>query len=229
MACIPCLKMREQGQAVIRSPDRPDHGAPVTSYDVSDVDCHILTLPRDRQDWLEEAVLSVKGQANLYVVDGIDGHLGASRALGYSYGTSRFVCHVDSDDVIEPDTVRRCVEMFNADPNLGIVFTDVMYVDEHDTPSHRQFQFSGTEPFSSLWERAFHFWVARRQFVIDALRRWAGLPTLVDRMILVDLCRTVNVGCVDMVGYRQRAHAAGMGAKPLTDARELDLAAQGFV
>ncbi len=59
------------------------------------------------------------------------GYIAATnRGLAESRG--ELIALLDADDVWRPDKTRRQVEMFLADPTLGLVFSDMAVVDEHE-------------------------------------------------------------------------------------------------
>lgn len=74
------------------------------------LDVHVLTLPGLPDEWIEqrrESLAAAVAQAGypvaVHEIEGIDGHLGRSRAIGYAAGTYPYVTHVDHDDYVAPD------------------------------------------------------------------------------------------------------------------------------
>lgn len=85
------------------------------------LDVHVLTLPTTNKQFVQECLASVTVAANaagfpvsVHVVDGIDGHLGISRARGYAAGNSPYVTHVDDDDFVQPGAFAALLEPMQA-------------------------------------------------------------------------------------------------------------------
>jgi hypothetical protein len=67
------------------------------------LDLHILYLPTDDPDLLDQAVESVKAQGVVpRLVPGVVGHIGRARLAAYASSSAELVGHVDSDDYLEP-------------------------------------------------------------------------------------------------------------------------------
>ncbi len=74
------------------------------------LDVHVLNLPGLPQKWIDQRRQSIASAlkhagylVQLHEVFGLQGHLGKSRALGYSQGSARYVTHVDHDDLLRKD------------------------------------------------------------------------------------------------------------------------------
>jgi hypothetical protein len=74
------------------------------------IDVHVLTLPADNPEWLEQCIRSIHDAAatapflvRLRVLPGEQGHIGRARAAGYAIGDQPYVTFVDSDDYLVPD------------------------------------------------------------------------------------------------------------------------------
>lgn len=77
---------------------------------VRELDVHILTLPDTPADWQRQCIDSVRDAAgragypvHVHIVPGIQGHLGAARAAGYSAGSAPWKCYADDDDLVLPE------------------------------------------------------------------------------------------------------------------------------
>lgn len=82
-----------------------------------ELDVHILKMSYTPEDiWskcissVEAAKLNAGFPVNIHVVDGIYGHLGASRKRGYDAGTAPYATHVDDDDWVDDDAFRCLAE-----------------------------------------------------------------------------------------------------------------------
>lgn len=72
------------------------------------LDVHILRMTYTNPEFVAACVSSVEAAAaaagypvDVHVVDGLFGHLGASRSLGFSHGTNPYVTTVDDDDMVD--------------------------------------------------------------------------------------------------------------------------------
>jgi glycosyltransferase involved in cell wall biosynthesis len=53
-----------------------------------------------------------------------NGGLAAARNTGIQHAQGEFIQFLDADDVLLPTKIARCLEVFAADPTLGLVYTD---------------------------------------------------------------------------------------------------------
>lgn len=84
------------------------------------IDIHVLTYSGTRQDWLDQCLASLATEpCTVHVVPGVDGNVGAGRAVGYTLGEHEFVGYVDSDDYVFPGVMRACLEGLKA--HRGVV------------------------------------------------------------------------------------------------------------
>lgn len=77
------------------------------------LDVHILTLPTSNKKWfaqclasVEEARLRADYEVNVFVTDGVEGHIGKGRKKGYALGNSPWKTYVDDDDYILPEAFK---------------------------------------------------------------------------------------------------------------------------
>ena len=74
------------------------------------IDIHVLTHSGTRQEWLRQCITSLDGQpCTVHIVQGVEGSVGAGRAIGYAMGDHEFVGYVDSDDYVLPGALARCL------------------------------------------------------------------------------------------------------------------------
>lgn len=84
------------------------------------IDIHVLTYSGTRQDWLDQCLASLATEpCTVHVVPGVEGNVGAGRAVGYTLGEHEFVGYVDSDDYVFPGVMRACLDGLKA--HRGVV------------------------------------------------------------------------------------------------------------
>jgi hypothetical protein len=94
------------------------------------IDVHVLTLPDERQAWLQECLRSLEGHpVQVHVVEGIKNHVGRGRILGFAQGTSEWVSFVDDDDRVKPGAFASVLESITQFPQADAVFTREEWID----------------------------------------------------------------------------------------------------
>lgn len=175
------------------------------------IDVHILTLPGDNADWLQQAIDSVTALpgATPHIVQGVAGHLGLSRAAGYAQGSARFVSFVDSDDYLLPGFEALALEL-NRQPEAAACYGQ-----------HLALQDGALLPQPALqrWTRARMARhpaqikapiVYRREAVmpyLDTLKNWARYP---DRVISALAARHGRFVYCPLACYVWRQHDNNM-------------------
>lgn len=75
------------------------------------IDIHVLTHSGTRPEWLAQCLASLEGQpCTVHVLQGVEGSVGAGRALGYALGQHEFVGYLDSDDYLLPGALAHCLD-----------------------------------------------------------------------------------------------------------------------
>lgn len=76
------------------------------------LDVHVLYLPTNNKVWFEQALDSIEKaksrcslDVNVFVLEGVRGHIGRGREAGYALGTGQYVTYVDHDDYIKEDAL----------------------------------------------------------------------------------------------------------------------------
>lgn len=95
------------------------------------IDCHVLTLPRFKTEWVNEVRGDLDAQpVNQYWVSGIDGKLGEARAIGFAKGCAPFVSSADPDDRIMPGTFAALLEALHDNPGAPFAWAGEQMVNE---------------------------------------------------------------------------------------------------
>lgn len=83
------------------------------------IDIHVIVMPDSNQAWLERCLKSLEHPlVSVYIVDGVEGHVGKGRASGYQQGTQRFVAHVDPDDYLLDEAIDRLLPWLEQYPAI---------------------------------------------------------------------------------------------------------------
>ena len=74
------------------------------------LDVHVLVSNDTRRDWIAQSLASVRDAIEradypieLYVLNGIPGHIGKGRAKAYALGSAKWKTYVDDDDYVLPN------------------------------------------------------------------------------------------------------------------------------
>jgi hypothetical protein len=130
---------------------------PVNPDQKLELDVHIAVLPTTRKAWVKQSIESVHAAArlspfkvNLHIVDGVYGHLGRMRSLGYAMGDAPYKTFVDDDDYLTP-------EAFHAVAEALATWPDAVFPGEYSC--HKEVQ-------RAILKRH-HLPIYRRELIID--------------------------------------------------------------
>ena len=99
------------------------------------IDCHILTLPRFRAQWIAELRQDLDNEPlNQHWMEGVEGDLGMARAAGYATGSAPFVTSADPDDRILPGTFAALHEALINNPRAPFAWAGEQLVGEDLAP-----------------------------------------------------------------------------------------------
>jgi len=132
-----------------------------TSLDGSDADGELIVVADGAQDDCSELVGESGGI--LLAIPGPSGPA-VARNRGVAVARGELLIFIDSDVVVAPDTVRRMVDAFHADPHVGALFG--AYDEDPDDPG-----------FHSQARNLAHSFVHQRS-ARDASTFWAGLGAI---------------------------------------------------
>lgn len=150
------------------------------------IDVHILTYSGTRREWLDQCLASLEGEpCTVHVVEGVEGCVGAGRAMAYRLGTHEYVSYVDSDDYVLPGVMRACAEAMRY-KRAVVTLERRLWGSRFDT---------------SLMG-GHHLVVYRRADVLPQLPRITAEPVLCDHVLL----QALGPYQLDLVGYVWRMH-----------------------
>lgn len=90
------------------------------------------------------------GDARLRIVSGANGGLAAARNRGIAAASGRYVGFLDGDDAWHPRKVERHLAALEAEPEVGITFSDSQCITEDGQPTRRMLQSPYRRP--TLWQ-----------------------------------------------------------------------------
>src|SRR3989339_954679 len=93
-------------------------------------DFEIILIDDGSADGTVEAAKKVNSRARIYTQEnqGVD----ATRNRGIELSQGKYICFVDSDDMSAPERFEKQVEIFESDPEIGLVYSDAYIIDEKD-------------------------------------------------------------------------------------------------
>ncbi len=93
-------------------------------------DFEIIIIDDGSTDGTVEAAKRAGSRARITVQENQGVDAARNRGIGLSEG--KYICFIDSDDMEQPDRFERQVGRLESDPELGLVFADVLIVDSDD-------------------------------------------------------------------------------------------------
>lgn len=99
------------------------------------IDCHVLTLPRSRHDWMADLRADLDREpVNQHWIPGIDGDLGAARAAGFAAGDAPYVTSQDPDDRVMPGVYVALRRALEENPTAPFAWAGEQLVDDDLSP-----------------------------------------------------------------------------------------------
>lgn len=151
------------------------------------IDIHVLTYSGTKPEWLDQCLASLSTEpCTVHVVQGVEGNVGAGRAVGYTLGEHDFVGYVDSDDYVFPGVMAACMRALKRYPSV-VTLERTLWGDRLG---------AGTQG-------GHHLTVYRRELVTPSLVDLPNHPLHCDML----LTKRLNPFQLDYVGYVWRMHA----------------------
>lgn len=156
------------------------------------IDCHMLHLPGEREDWRALAIASVSRcpSVTLHHVAGIPGDYFGARRRGFAAGDAPYVSYVDPDDYVIGDPFPQCLRAVERS-GVAAVWTRSMV------------SYGGT-PELAPFDRPHQIIVARRSAVNAALPYARN-----DRDLWERVGQHGRIVKLPVVGYVWRCHPKG--------------------
>ena len=99
------------------------------------IDCHVLTLPRFKPEWLEDMRRDLDDEpVTQHWLAGIDGDLGASRAAAFALGSAPFVSSQDPDDRLTRGVYAALLQALADNPAAPFAWAGERVVDDQLNP-----------------------------------------------------------------------------------------------
>lgn len=90
-------------------------------------DFEIIIVDDGSSDKTVEAAKNAQSRAQIYTQE--NQGVVAARNRGIDLAKGRYICFVDSDDVVLPERFAKQVALFDSDTELGLVFADALIID----------------------------------------------------------------------------------------------------
>jgi glycosyltransferase involved in cell wall biosynthesis len=134
--------------------------------------------------------------------------------LGIAHSTSEFIARWDSDDLSDPHRLQRQIEEFKVDPNLAIVGTRAIIIDENGNPDpfhkFRFYQTSKQIRIALKYRQPFlHSSLMFRREILLANKGYLYGNTSEDHELFIRIARNKNVtfkNIDDVTTYYRRHH-----------------------
>jgi hypothetical protein len=174
------------------------------------IDVHVLTLPHERQDWLQTCLQSLEGHpVQVHVVEGIQNHVGRGRMIGFSQGASEWVSFVDDDDRVKPGAFASVLESIAQFPQADAVFTREELIDETGAllrPAKAIPERFSTSHLYQFFRWDHHLMVFRRRKLEPLLPKLMDFPMACNSFVSDFFLK--HYACVmnPYIGYQWRQH-----------------------
>jgi dTDP-4-amino-4,6-dideoxygalactose transaminase/glycosyltransferase involved in cell wall biosynthesis/ubiquinone/menaquinone biosynthesis C-methylase UbiE len=153
-------------------------------------------------------------------------------ALRATSEESRYVAVLDSDDIFHPRFVERCVERLEADPAVGLVYTDEVLIDAEGRELRRR---EAVEPWSvEAWLKSCNLrgdtWLARRELVMLTALHDEELSHDVDYDLFYQLLELTTFAHLReaLVYYREHEGQSGRQVLALAKCHAANLVKYGY-
>ena len=175
------------------------------------VDTHVILMPNTQPDWWKECRNSLEQEPiNLHIVQGVKGHIGVSRAEGFTIGESPYISYVDPDDLVIKGAFQACIDALDKMPEACGAYTSEYLINEKGETIRPGFWHeSDWNPLLQLEPQYLHnICVMRRKFVgqyLDEFHKWPHLSEFILKGLLTSDGPWIHI---NRFGYKWRIHGA---------------------
>lgn len=169
------------------------------------IDVHVLHC-YEPKEWIDACLLSMKNEpVNVYLCDGIKGHVGLARAKAFEKGSAEFVAFVDGDDEVIPGAFDEALQILNKEPKIVSTYCDVQLI---DAPQGVGYLKEKWKPITQFFRAAevHHLHVMRREAVMHCLKELKKWPGYEEYVLMGLLCQFGQHYHIPKQLYRFRQH-----------------------
>jgi len=141
-----------------------------------------------------------------------------ARNKGFELSSGEYVCFLDADDWLFPNTIAEKVQLMESNPSLGIVYGQVEVTDEHLNPTGEKLYPIGGKNVVELlcrfkWPIPCPSNVLFRREVLDRVGLFdSQLSTSADYDMWLRVCKEYETGVVPKLSVRYRKHGSNMSS-----------------
>lgn len=176
------------------------------------IDVHVLLQPSSDQSLWQLCQESLRNEPiTLHLVDGVQGHIGRGRYVGFNQGSHPFVSYVDPDDLVIQGSFSACLDVLKNNPTACGAYTDELIIDQ-DGNLLKAGIWSGQEwnPLLQLEPKYLHHLCVMRRSFVDRcsmeILRWPSMPEYILKCMLTRFGPWIHV---DRFGYKWRLRQGG--------------------
>lgn len=160
---------------------------------------HIGVHPTEKRP-IDKLLAQLENEpVNVYLVPGVDGHIGQMRAEGFRQGNEPIVSYVDDDDEIIPGIFQKVDDAFQMDIDGLATYEEIIFPDRR--PRVVKFPFRYLDPWH--FKSIHHIAAFRREAINPYLGDLESMPDGAERSLWAMFLLARKVGCVlPEVGYK---------------------------
>lgn len=178
------------------------------------VDTHIILLKHlwdeKQYEWYDECLESLEDEpTNLHLIEGIDGHTGVGRSIGFSAGDCEYVAFVDPDDKVVSGAYQKAVDFLDENPHIDLCCSREIILNEQNGRV-RQPKLNYKTTNYRITRLTHHLVVARRSAMDQYSEFMKNFEFRVEVALWLEMFKNGHgMQLLDHVGYVWRKHPRG--------------------